>query len=170
MPYNTHSDLNSDLLEVYEFNKSRGLEVVLIAFGDDQLLFEESFSQLPWLAIPHEDQHSRDSIHKLFTDPRLRDDTIAILLNPNGDVVLDDIDPTFRIFGPQGFPFSKDKLDELSYQDDLFWFHFVVQEQELTITDLLGKTIISSKGEKASYLHSICLWLVPNLSEYICFY
>lgn len=150
MPHDMDSDLNADLQEIYEVNKFKGLEVVLLALGYDELLFEESFSQLPWLAIPHEDQASRDRLCSHFVNRPQLVSPRAVLLDPYGNIVLRNCASRFRALGPQGFPFTEDVMDKLSYEDDLFWYNFVRNRQRISLIEILGKTIISSEGDEAS--------------------
>lgn len=149
MDYN----LNADMLEIYNATRSRGFEVVVVAFGNDQLLFEHSFSRLPYLAIPHQDQASRDFLLNLFVNPLLKVGSRAILLDPNGNVLLKSCGGSFRALGPQGFPFTEDMMDKLSHEDDLFWHKFVRKGRKISLIEILGETIISCEGDEASLMY-----------------
>lgn len=149
-PHDISSNLNVDLLEVYKVNKSKGLEVVFAALGNDRARFNDVFFTMPWLAIPHEDRATRDYLCHHFAIQYRIALPRAILVDPAGDVLHSDCEFVFRTYGPEGFPFSQYMGELLTYQDDLMWYELVVQRESISLTKLLGDTIISSEGDKAS--------------------
>lgn len=149
-------DLNVDLKEVYDVYHPLGkLEVVFVALGNNKRIFNNVFSYLPWLAIPHNDEKGRHLFEELFAIP-ISDHARTVLFSRTGTILLEDCGPDFRVYGPDAFPFSKKKVRELCHASDALWDKLVVKKQRLPLNVLLGDYVISSEGNQASYFICIC--------------
>lgn len=149
------SNIYVDLEEIYNAYHPKGVfEVVFVAIGNDQDLFNDSFSTMPWLAIPHEDQETRDFFKSKFAIPDWTY-TTPVLFDPNGTVLLKDAKPEFRSYGVEGFPFTKRRMMDVYKEARRLWCRMVHKKQKLPLTALLGDTLISSNGNQASYFKLI---------------
>lgn len=70
---------------------------------------------MSWLAIPHEDKQARQDLQVKFAIPQ---DSLArtVMFAPDGKVLAVN-SSIFCTYGPEGFPFTEDKLDEVDLDD-----------------------------------------------------
>lgn len=127
-------------------------EVVFVALGKNEDVFNVSFSRVPWLAIPHKDQKARDLLRTKFAIP-FPTSARAVLFAPDGTVLLKDCEFDFRMFGPEGFPFTKQKRQDICCEAEALWDELVVKKQKLSLNALLGDYVISSGGVQASHFY-----------------
>jgi hypothetical protein len=82
-------DLTADLAKIYEKLKEVGekFEVVTVSLDSDESAFNESFSNMPWLAIPHNDKMCEKLVRyfELSTLPTL------VLIGPDGKTLNNNI-------------------------------------------------------------------------------
>lgn len=134
----------ADLKELYkEFQKQ--LEIVFVALGEGNATFDAIFSEMPWLAIPYEDEEARQQFVRKFSIPRTVA-TRSVLFSPQGTVLQCEADVHFRLYGVEGFPFSNEKYDEITLKYDEL--RKVAVQKELSLTELLGANVISMKRGK----------------------
>ncbi|KAF8698721.1 hypothetical protein HU200_034973 [Digitaria exilis] len=145
------------LTMIYEKLKEVGekFEVVAVYFNNEKSVFNESFSSMPWLAIPHGDM-MYDKLVRYF---ELRALPTLVLVGPDGKTLNNNIADVIEEHGLEaweGFPFSAEKLEildekskakaasqtleSLLVKDDL---NFVIgTDGEVPISELVGKTVI----------------------------
>lgn len=139
----------ADLLKVYENLYPEGqFEVVFAALGNDKVIFNKLCSNTPWLAIPHEDEDARNQFIKKFSIP-LEDLERGVLFAHDSTVVLKDTAVPFRFYGPEGFPFTKGRMDDEIRREDGELRESVLTKK-FSLTELLGKYVICCDGKKAS--------------------
>lgn len=144
-------NLCEDSKEIYRvYRPKEEFEVVVVALGDNEKLFSEAFSFMPWLAIPHEDQEGRDLIGKKFCIDRFLSViriVRSLLIDPDGTVLVDDCKTSFRNDGPEGFPFSRRKKAEIKHADEAF-LKELLSFKKLPLQKLLGNFVLSSDGKR----------------------
>ncbi|KAL4277867.1 hypothetical protein GQ457_03G008080 [Hibiscus cannabinus] len=99
-----------DLIEAYtRLAPEGGFEVILVSTDDDEELFNDYFSKLPWLAIPFSDSISRKRVQESFgmRIPRL------VLLDENGKVLTNEGGEMIKEYGEEGYPFTSKRIQEL---------------------------------------------------------
>jgi nucleoredoxin len=103
---------------VKEYNKIKekhsDFEIVFISSDRDQSSFDEFFSEMPWLALPLEDER-KAFLKKTF---RIRGIPSLVAIGPNGQTVSMDAKVQLMIHGAEAFPFTKERLDELQKELD----------------------------------------------------
>jgi nucleoredoxin len=108
-------DLIADLAKIYEKLKEVGeqFEVVTVSLDSDESAFNESFSNMPWLAIPHNDKMCEKLVRyfELSTLPTL------VLIGPDGKTLNNNIAEIIEDHGFDawaGFPFNAEKMEILA--------------------------------------------------------
>ncbi|KAK8655447.1 hypothetical protein V6N13_108022 [Hibiscus sabdariffa] len=92
-----------------------GFEVILVSTDDDEELFNDYFSKLPWLAIPFSDSISHKRVDESFRTtgiPRL------VVLDENGKVLTNDGVGMVREYGEEGYPFTSKRIQEIKDLDE----------------------------------------------------
>uniref|UniRef100_A0A0E0GNZ2 protein-disulfide reductase n=1 Tax=Oryza nivara TaxID=4536 RepID=A0A0E0GNZ2_ORYNI len=105
----------SVLAKIYEKLKAVGekFEVVMVSLDGDEESFNESFADMPWLAIPQGDK----MCEKLARYFELSGLPMLVLIGPDGKTLNDDIADIIDEHGPdawEAFPFSAEKLEILA--------------------------------------------------------
>ncbi|KAL6536191.1 hypothetical protein OROGR_012763 [Orobanche gracilis] len=122
------SSLDEYLGEIYRANNPKGnFEVVYVALGNNKRAFHDSFSCMPWLAIPREDQEGRDLFIKIFdipSSPSVR----AVLFAPDGTALSKNAVYTFCSYGPDGFPFTKRSIRKMHREHDALLKEFILKK------------------------------------------
>lgn len=149
-PYFTTTLFMIELDELYR-TRSAEFEVVFVALHNNKASFDEAFSSMPWLAVPFEDSQFRLSLPQKFSyqgDGRYH----ALFFDPKGILVLGELTiPVFEGVGFRGFPFTKQRMDELHCkQPHAFWNEILVHRKVPSLTSLLGDHVVSSEGNKVS--------------------
>lgn len=85
---------------------------MFVALGSNEDVFHESFSRMPWLAIPHEDERVRDFFIQKFDIPYPSRER-GVLFAPDGTLVVADLEPKLFCYGAPGFPFTNERIDTL---------------------------------------------------------
>lgn len=159
----------TDLTDVYKkLEPKGGFEVVFVAVGDDlpcldtreltstyftsHQRFEEIFSTMPWTAIPFSDLKSRKRIEKMFgiiSNTRVEISPVSFVIDPRGVVLQDHATHVFSNYGSAGYPFSRERLECLDYEDN-------VTVKQLSISALLASPerdyVITNKGDRVYIL------------------
>ncbi|KAL6549533.1 hypothetical protein OROHE_008650 [Orobanche hederae] len=142
------SSLDEYLGEIYRANNPKGnFEVVYVALGNNKRAFHDSFSCMPWLAIPHEDQEGRDLFIKIFdipSSPSVR----AVLFAPDGTALSKNAVYTFCSYGPDGFPFTKRSIRKMHREHDALLKEFILKKQKKPLNLLLGDYLITSEEKQ----------------------
>lgn len=143
-----------ELVNLYHLHKEE-LEIVLVALGDNEIFFDQVFSKMCWLAIPHEREEDRMFFRDLFFIPDKRQER-AVLFDNSGVVISTDVAADIRSFGIQCFPFTRKVREEFLKGIDALR-HKIFKEKNVdipTFTDILGEHVISfsSGAKKASQL------------------
>ncbi|KAG2540170.1 probable nucleoredoxin 1-1 [Panicum virgatum] len=103
---------------VMEYNKIKAkhsdFEIVFISSDRDQSSFDEFFSEMPWLALPLEDDR-KAFLKKTF---RIRGIPSLVAIGPTGQTVSRDAKAHLRIHGADAFPFTEERLEELQKELD----------------------------------------------------
>ncbi|CAN6312410.1 unnamed protein product [Urochloa humidicola] len=146
------------LTKIYDKLKEVGekFEVVAVYFNNDELMFNESFASMPWLAIPHGDKMC-DKLVRYF---ELRALPTLVLIGPDGKTLNNNIADVIEEHGSdarEGFPFNVEKLkifaekskakaasqtlESLLVKGDL---NFVIGKDgaKVPVSELFGKTVI----------------------------
>ena len=103
---------------VMEYNKIKAkhsdFEIVFISSDRDQSSFDEFFSEMPWLALPLEDDR-KAFLKKTF---RIRGIPSLVAIGPTGQTVSKDAKAQLMIHGADAFPFTEERLEELQKELD----------------------------------------------------
>uniref|UniRef100_K4A7K4 protein-disulfide reductase n=1 Tax=Setaria italica TaxID=4555 RepID=K4A7K4_SETIT len=103
---------------VKEYNKIKekhsDFEIVFISSDSDQSSFDEFFTEMPWLALPLEDER-KAFLEKTF---RIRGIPSLVAIGPNGQTVSRDAKAQLMIHGAEAFPFTEERLEELQKELD----------------------------------------------------
>ncbi|KAK3151863.1 hypothetical protein QOZ80_3AG0251710 [Eleusine coracana subsp. coracana] len=103
---------------VKEYNKikekNKDFEIIFISSDRDQSSFDDFFSEMPWFALPLEDER-KASLKKTF---KIQGIPSLIAIGPTGQTVARDAKNLLMIHGADAFPFTKEKLDELQKKMD----------------------------------------------------
>ncbi|VAH36746.1 unnamed protein product [Triticum turgidum subsp. durum] len=102
-------------IEAYPFTTERinELKVVAVSLDSDEESFNNSFSSMPWLAIPHGDKMCQ----KLVSYFELSDLPTLVLIGPDGKTLSSNIADIINEHGLdawEGFPFNAEKLEILA--------------------------------------------------------
>lgn len=103
---------------VKEYNKIKeknsDFEIVFISSDEDQSSFDDFFSEMPWLAVPWEDER-KASLKKTF---KIRGIPSLVAIGPTGQTVSRDAKSQLMIHGADAFPFTEERLEELQKKLD----------------------------------------------------
>ncbi|KAF2542519.1 hypothetical protein F2Q68_00029125 [Brassica cretica] len=147
-------DFTPELVKLYESLQKRGeeLEIIFVSFDHDMTLFYEHFWSMPWLAVPF----SLSLRNKLTDKYRVARIPSLVPLYPDEISVADDVIGLIEDYGPEAFPFTKKRKEELKAIDDSkrvggqlekLLTHetrsYVVSRNgsKVLVSDLVGKTI-----------------------------
>lgn len=136
-----------DIYNIYQDS----FRVVFVALGNNQAVFYELFSRVPWLAIPHENQRARDFLESYFSIPYLQDER-ALLFSPNGTLLRADAVSVICSYGSHAFPFTDRQLKHVCDESDQLRTQLFVQRRNYSLTQLLGKTLRLNNTEKVYML------------------
>ncbi|TVU40788.1 hypothetical protein EJB05_14266, partial [Eragrostis curvula] len=105
------------LIKEYKKIKEKNIdfEVVLVSSDRDQSSFDKNFAEMPWLALPLEDER-KASLNKAF---KIRRIPSLVAIGPTGQTVTNDAKSLLMIHGADAFPFTKERLDELQKKMDV---------------------------------------------------
>ncbi|KAL6878463.1 hypothetical protein ACP4OV_012633 [Aristida adscensionis] len=103
---------------VKEYNKIKeknsDFEIVFISSDRDQSSFDEFFSDMPWLALPLEDER-KAFLKKTF---KIRGIPSLVAIGPSGQTVTKDAKALLMVHGAEAFPFTEERIQELQKQLD----------------------------------------------------
>uniref|UniRef100_A0A0D9VV44 protein-disulfide reductase n=1 Tax=Leersia perrieri TaxID=77586 RepID=A0A0D9VV44_9ORYZ len=113
--YGPVDQFTSLLAQIYKKLKEVGqeFEVVAVSLDGDEESFNESFADMPWLAIPQGDK----MCEKLTRYFELSGLPMLVLIGPDGKTLNNDVAEIIDEHGPdawEGFPFSAEKLEILA--------------------------------------------------------
>lgn len=140
------------------------LEVVFVALGDDHLqdIFNLEFANIPWLAVPYEDKEARRKLQEKFA-VTCNVVPITYMIDPNGKILGDDL-VYFQTFGCEGFPYTQDKLDQITNTDQTLIQNLYMKK--LSLTDLFGDSLITYQGKQARKL----VISISTINTFSCVY
>lgn len=99
------------LMEVYEELVGKGdFEIVFVSGDEDDDSFSDYFSKMPWFAIPYSDSETRDRLDEVFEVAGI---PCLVILDEEGKVLTDSGVHIIREYGVNGYPFTKEKINEL---------------------------------------------------------
>lgn len=144
----------TQLVKLYETLQKRGedLEIVFVSLDHDETLFYEHFWCMPWLAVPFR-VSLRNKLREKYKIARIPS---LLPLCPDELSVDDDVIGLVEDYGPEAFPFTKKRREELKAIDDAkcvggqlekLLTHesrdFVVSRDgsKVQVSELVGKTI-----------------------------
>ncbi|WZZ24325.1 hypothetical protein YC2023_007726 [Brassica napus] len=147
-------DFTPELVKLYESLQKRGeeIEIIFVSFDHDMTLFYEHFWSMPWLAVPF----SLSLRNKLTDKYRVARIPSLVPLFPGEISVADDVIGLIEDYGPEAFPFTKKRKEELKAIDESkcvggqlekLLTHesrsYVVSRNgsKVLVSDLVGKTI-----------------------------
>ncbi|KAI3816970.1 hypothetical protein L1987_10756 [Smallanthus sonchifolius] len=149
------------LIQVYNQTQARidsNFEIIFVSSDEDLNAFNNFYqSYMPWLAIPFSDLDTKKALSKRFDVEGI---PCLIILQPDDDydvsVLHDGVELIYR-YGVEAYPFTNERLDELSRQEkekherqtllNLLINHdrdFVLAHsasKEVSVSFLMGKTI-----------------------------
>ena len=98
------------LVRIYHELKAKGeaFEVIYISSDCGQSAFDESFSSMPWLALPFGDKRKR-SLERKFKVQAL---PAVIAIGSSGKTVNWDAQWTILVHGPDAYPFTEEHLEK----------------------------------------------------------
>ncbi|XP_062211497.1 disease resistance protein RGA5-like [Phragmites australis] len=103
---------------VKEYNKIKEknseFAIIFISSDRDQSSFDEFFSDMPWLALPLEDER-KEFLKKNF---KVRGIPSLVAIGPTGQTVSKDAKGQLVIYGADAFPFTEERLEELQKKLD----------------------------------------------------
>ncbi|KAH7675601.1 Protein-disulfide reductase protein [Dioscorea alata] len=114
--YSKCETFNPVLAQVYAQLKEQGLkfEVVFVSSDEDQSLFEQFHSKMPWLAVPFNDLQAKRGLTERY---HIEGIPSLIILNPNGELLrTDGVDLIYR-YGCQAYPFTPERMIELEAEE-----------------------------------------------------
>lgn len=91
-------------------------EIIFVSADEDDEMFEEYFSEMPWLAIPFSDSDIRDHLDELF---RVRGIPHLVIIDENGKVSTDSGVEIIREYGEECFPFTPERIRELKELEEV---------------------------------------------------
>ncbi|KAF7123899.1 hypothetical protein RHSIM_Rhsim12G0116700 [Rhododendron simsii] len=104
------------LVETYHQIKAKddAFELIFISSDRDQTSFEEYFSQMPWLALPFEDDRKEylDRIFKVQGIPTL------VAIGPTGRTVTTEARTVVMSHGSNAYPFTEARLKEIEAENE----------------------------------------------------
>lgn len=145
-----HKDLYNDL------KPENNYEIVFVGVNDydprfkrdipePHVYFEYLFSRMPWTAIPFSDIATRKRLQRTFGICKNLYTPKSFVVDSKGMVLFDGTFNVFGIYGTEGYPFSKEKIELLCSEDD-------VATKQPSLKTLLGSSIrdyvISNTGDK----------------------
>jgi nucleoredoxin len=109
--YGPVEEFTTVLAKIYGKLKEVGekFEVIAVSLDSDEASFKESFSSMPWLAIPQGDKKCQ----KLVSYFELSDLPTVVLIGPDGKTLNNNIADIIDEHGMdawEGFPFNAEKL------------------------------------------------------------
>lgn len=121
-------------------------EIIFVSADEDDEMFKEYFSEMPWLAIPFSDSDARDHLDELF---RVTGIPHLVMIDKDGKVLTDNGVEIIREYGVEGFPFTPEKIKELKEQEEL-----ARREQSLLsiLVSCSRDFVVSANGMKVSSL------------------
>lgn len=140
------------LVEAYnELSPNGEFEVVFITADEDDEAFKSYFSKMPWLAIPFSDSDTRNRLDELF---HVNGIPHLALLDETGKVVAEDGVDIIREYGPEAFPFTSERIQELKDQEE-------EAKRNQSLRSILGSRsrdfVISSDGKNVKLVTSLCM-------------
>ena len=121
-------------------------EIIFISADEDDEMFEEYCSEMPWLAIPFSDSDTRDHLDELF---RVRGIPHLVIIGENGKVLTDSGVEIIREYGVDSFPFTAERIKELKELEE------VAKKEQSLKSILLSHSrdfVISASGMNVSSL------------------
>ncbi|XP_071692673.1 probable nucleoredoxin 1 [Rutidosis leptorrhynchoides] len=149
------SDFTGTLVKVYNELKAKdaNFEIVMIPLDDNEELFNNELSAVPWLSLPFKDKKCEKLVRyfELSTLPTL------VVIGPDGKTLHPNVADAVEEHGANAYPFTPDKFSELEkiekarleaqtlesvlVSDDL---NFVLGKDgsKILVSDLVGKYIL----------------------------
>ncbi|VVB10883.1 unnamed protein product [Arabis nemorensis] len=109
-------DFTPELVKLYGNLQKRGeeLEIIFVSFDHDMTSFYEHFWCMPWLAVPF----NLSLRNKLRDKYRIARIPSLVPLYPDEISVAEDVIGLIEDYGPEAFPFTKKRKEELKAIDD----------------------------------------------------
>lgn len=112
-------NFNQVLVEIYEQLKQNGsnFEIVYVSSDEDTAAFNSYHACMPWLAIPFSDLETKKALNRKFDIEYI---PCLVILHPNDSkdeaTLCDGVELVYR-YGVQGFPFTKERLEQLQREE-----------------------------------------------------
>ncbi|KAG9130872.1 hypothetical protein Leryth_023630 [Lithospermum erythrorhizon] len=104
------------LIEAYNELLPKGnFEIVFVSSDHDEESFQGYFEKMPWLAVPFSDSDVRERLDQFF---KVNGIPHFVVLDDEGAVLTDSGVEIIREYGAEGYPFSRDRINELKEQED----------------------------------------------------
>ncbi|KAL6878464.1 hypothetical protein ACP4OV_012634 [Aristida adscensionis] len=94
--------------------KNADFEIIFISSDKDQSSFDEFFSDMPWLALPFED----DRKAFLWTTFKVREIPTLAVIGATGVTLTKDAKSQLLVHGAEAFPFTEERIQELEKKLD----------------------------------------------------
>ncbi|KAF7124606.1 hypothetical protein RHSIM_Rhsim12G0116800 [Rhododendron simsii] len=104
------------LVETYHQIKAKddAFELIFISSDRDQTSFEEYFSQMPWLALPFEDDR-KEYLDRIF---KVRGIPMLVAIGPTGRTVTTEARTVVMSHGSDAYPFTEARLKEIEAENE----------------------------------------------------
>lgn len=150
-----------NLLDAYEEHYSKGdFEVVSVAFMgekedsilnvEEETLFNQKFSKMPWLVVPFTDTESRKKLTKAFACSMFNSSSqLCSFIDANGKVLAAHADLLLRWYGADFYPFTKQRVNEINNER--------LPLPDMSLQSLLTAPdrdfVISNQGDKVNFCY-----------------
>ncbi|KAJ8758639.1 hypothetical protein K2173_000360 [Erythroxylum novogranatense] len=104
------------LLQLYNslLSEDKRVDIIFISFDRDENGFKDHFKCMPWLAVPFD-----PVLHKRLSDMcRIDHIPSLISLSSDGIPVTEDLIKLIEDYGPEAFPFTRKRREELKIMDE----------------------------------------------------
>ncbi|MCO5592449.1 hypothetical protein L7F22_046451 [Adiantum nelumboides] len=105
------------LASIYEQLRAKGedFELVFISSDESQESFTEYFGQMPWLAVPYEDEKTRKHLSNWFEVEGIP--TLIILDKQGKTLNMEGMELVYK-YGIEAYPFTLERLEELKHAEE----------------------------------------------------
>lgn len=120
-------------------------EVVFVSSDKDEGSFYSYFDKMPWLAVPFSDAETRKTLKQTF---KVRAIPHLVILDGTGKVSSGDGIRLIKHFGPVGYPFTPERINELREEEER-----TKKDQSLQSLLVYGSRdyLISNDGNKVMF-------------------
>ena len=163
------------LVSIYNESKfhEKGYEIIWIPIVDGEIedmlnQFESLQSQIPWYSPHHPTLINKVAVKIIKEKWHFRQETIVVVLDPQGKVECQNAMGMIRIWGFNAFPFTDSVVKTLWSRHDISWFELLVNDSiypKITESIKAQKLILIYGGEKTKEIHEVEAYLKKIIDE-----